>query len=41
MSRRQHLCPSCGEPVPSLWGSIIHCPPFELEDDPAYELGYD
>lgn len=41
MSRRQHLCPSCGEPVPSLWGSIIHCDAFELEDDPTYELGYD
>lgn len=37
MSRRQHECPGCGESVPSLIGSVLHCDPNEpideIEDD--------
>jgi hypothetical protein len=33
MSWRQYECPSCGEPVPSLFGSIFHCDPIEPIDD--------
>lgn len=33
MSRHGYECPGCGEHVPSLWGSIIHCPPYEPIDD--------
>lgn len=33
MSWRQYECPSCGETVPSLWGSIVHCDPYEPIDD--------
>lgn len=29
MPRRQYECPGCGEPVPSIWGSIVHCDPNE------------
>ena len=29
----QHACPGCGEIVPSLWGSIVHCDPSEPVDD--------
>lgn len=35
MSWRQFECPGCGEPVPSLFGSIIHCDPTEPIDDIA------
>lgn len=33
MSRHQYECPGCGEPVPSIWGSIVHCDPSEPIDD--------
>lgn len=33
MSRHQYECPGCGEPVPSIWGSIVHCDPNEPIDD--------
>lgn len=29
----QFECPGCGEPVPSLIGSILHCDPVEPIDD--------
>lgn len=34
MARHQYECPSCGESVPSLFGSIFHCDPNEPIDDP-------
>lgn len=33
MARRQHECPGCGEPVPSLFGALLHCDPNEPIDD--------
>lgn len=33
MSRDQYKCPGCGEPIPSLWGSIVHCAPNEDTDE--------
>lgn len=33
MSRHGYECPGCGEHVPSLWASIIHCDPNEPIDD--------
>lgn len=33
MARRQFLCPGCGEAVPSLFGSLLHCDPNEPIDD--------
>jgi hypothetical protein len=33
MSWMQFNCPGCGEPVPSLFGSILHCDPVEPIDD--------
>ena len=30
---KQHACPGCGEPIPSIWGAIIHCDPYEPPDD--------
>lgn len=33
MSRHQYECPGCGEPIPSLWGSIVHCDPNEDTDE--------
>jgi len=33
MGWRQFNCPGCGEPVPSLFGSILHSDPVEPIDD--------
>lgn len=33
MSWRQHECLGCGESVPSLFASLLHCDPNEPIDD--------
>ena len=33
MMTRQYACPGCGEQLPSIWGSIVHCDPYESIDD--------
>lgn len=33
MARHQHECPACGEAVPSLFGALLHCDPYEPIDD--------
>lgn len=38
---RQHECPGCGEPVPSIWASIVHCDPVAYIDDDNVERGVD
>lgn len=37
---RQYECPSCGELVPSIWASIVHCDPVAYIDDDDTR-GYD
>lgn len=34
MSFPRFECPGCGEPVPSLFASLLHCDPNEPIDDP-------
>lgn len=33
MSWRQYECPGCGDTLPSLWASIVHCDPTAYIDD--------
>jgi len=30
---RQYACPGCGDILPSIWASIIHCDPNETSDE--------